>query len=452
MSVPLTESPVRQEFLAELESILESDEAYGSNIQILTYSVKDEVINGKFRDSWNNRVYEFVIDIDGISYKPAARLDSFSVNGLPAQLDSFSEGYTSLFANIRLDRSQIGKRVKKPKCGTEGYSCGFSCIGLTKTCRILSSGKKTRGEFQGKAIGKERLSKLIDLSIKLEASGDKKKFAAVNAVGARITSARNKYQGEGRDRLVQRQITNKEKQSTEPTLAPEKFLLSNKNFKFVGDKETREKLQQWIDIQQELEQAQLSLYDESIPDSRLIQRTTEERLDATISIVGAILKTKERKDIIFGGVVDKDGKLQAAYSYEITSDGYFVNLLASAPWNCLEAHLNKKKGAGASAIESLIKNAIAEKRKPRIELYPLSDAIPFYQKVGFTSGDMLGMELTEENAKKFIKNQEESAKGRKDASVNIESESLTELEILEENALGLFTVPADFELTRQKRR
>jgi hypothetical protein len=211
MSVPLATSSVKQEFLTELESILESDEAYGSNIQVLIYAVRNDVINGKFKDSWNNRVYEFVIDVDGINYKPAAKLDSFNVDELPARFDSFSKGYGLLFADVRLDRNSVGKRVKKPKCGKEGYGCGFSCIGLTKTCRILSSGKKTRGEFQGKAIGKERLNKLIDLSIKLAASGDKKKFAAVNAVGARITSARNKYQGEGRDRLVQRQMTNKNK-------------------------------------------------------------------------------------------------------------------------------------------------------------------------------------------------------------------------------------------------
>lgn len=209
----MSDDSTKQEFLTELELILEGDEAYGSNIQILTYSVKDEVINGKFKDSWNNRVYEFIIDVDRVSYKPAVKLDSFSVNELPVRFDSFSKGYRSLFDEVRLDRSPTGKRVKKPKCGNEGYGCGFSCIGLTKTCRILSSGKKTRGEFQGKAIGKERLSKLIALSTKLVATGDEKKLAAVNAVGARITSARNKYQGEGRDKLVQRRLVSESKVS-----------------------------------------------------------------------------------------------------------------------------------------------------------------------------------------------------------------------------------------------
>jgi len=71
---------LKQEFTTELESILESDGAYGSNVQILTYALKEDVINGKFKDSWNNKVYEFIIDTGGISYKPAFKLDSFSAD------------------------------------------------------------------------------------------------------------------------------------------------------------------------------------------------------------------------------------------------------------------------------------------------------------------------------------------------------------------------------------
>lgn len=194
----------KQEFLAELEGILESDEAYGSNIQILVYAIDDKAVSGKFKDSWNNRVYEFVIDENEVSYKPAGKFDSANADDLPARFDAYSEGYNSLLGGVRLDRNPIGKRVKKPKCGAEGYGCGFSCIGLTKTCRILSSGKKTRGEFQGKAIGKERLSKLIALSTKLAASGDKKKFAATNAVAAKIAKSREKYNIEGANKLFER--------------------------------------------------------------------------------------------------------------------------------------------------------------------------------------------------------------------------------------------------------
>lgn len=202
---------LRQEFTTELESILESDEAYGSNVQVLTYSLKEDVISGKFKDSWNNRVYEFIVDTNGISYKPAIKLDSFSADEMPARFDSYSEGYASLFVDTRFDGKLTGKRTKKPKCGNSAYGCGYSCIGLLKTCQILSSENKGGAANRGRAIGKERLSKLIALSTKLAASGDNKKFAAINAVGARITSARNKYQGEGRDKMAQRQVSSKEK-------------------------------------------------------------------------------------------------------------------------------------------------------------------------------------------------------------------------------------------------
>src|SRR4028119_1043665 len=183
---------LKQEFVTELESILESDEAYGSNLQILTYSLKDETINGKFKDSWNNRVYEFIIDLNGISYKPAVKLDSISVEDLPARFDAFSEGYGSLFENIRLDRNPIGKRVKKPKCGTEGYGCGFSCIGLAKTCRILSSGQKTKGNFQERAIGKERLRKLFEKGDKILALGKKGSLIRASDIKSQIERERSR--------------------------------------------------------------------------------------------------------------------------------------------------------------------------------------------------------------------------------------------------------------------
>lgn len=212
----MSESLVKQEFLTELESILESDEAYGSNVQVLTYSVKKDVINGKFKDSWNKRVYEFVIDIDGINYKPAAKLDSFSVDELPVRFDAYSEGYGSLFEDTRLDGKLTGKRTKKPKCGNEGYGCGFSCIGLAKTCRILSSGQKTKGNFQERAIGKERLSKLLNLGDKILALGKKGALIRASDIKDQITRERSRKAGqlveERKEKLAQRQSPIKEAQ------------------------------------------------------------------------------------------------------------------------------------------------------------------------------------------------------------------------------------------------
>ncbi len=193
----MSDDSTKQEFLTELESIIESDEAYGSNIQVLTYSIKNEIINGKFKD------YEFIIDLDGVSYKPAAKLDSFSEDELPARFDSYSEGYGSLFENIRLDRNPISKRIKKPKCGAEGYGCGYSCIGLQKTCRILGSGKKA-GTDQGKAIGKERLIKLMDKAKALAKIGDTKGLALAKSIIITIEEAREKHYKRGVGKILER--------------------------------------------------------------------------------------------------------------------------------------------------------------------------------------------------------------------------------------------------------
>ena len=236
---------LRQEFVTELESILESDEAYGSNLQILTYALKEDVINGKFKDSWNNRVYEFIIDIDGISYKPAAKLDSFGADELPTRFDAYSKGYASLFENERLDRNPVGKRVKKPKCGNQGYGCGYSCISLLKTCQILSSGKKA-GTNQGKAIGQQRLNKLMELSKKLYLAGDTKKAALTGAIAANISKVRTKYNAGGQGLIAERALAkqqatakNKTQKESEQKLQ-EKQLTKAIEEKLIGQDDARD--------------------------------------------------------------------------------------------------------------------------------------------------------------------------------------------------------------------
>lgn len=212
---------LRQEFTTELESILESDEAYGSNVQVLTYSLKEDVISGKFKDSWNNRVYEFIVDTNGISYKPAIKLDSFSADEMPARFDSYSEGYASLFVDTRFDGKLTGKRTKKPKCGNSAYGCGYSCIGLLKTCRILSSENKGGAANRGRAIGKERLTKLIAKAAELAKIGDKKGASTTGAIATEIQKTRTKYTGGGQALISERAWTKLEQEKAE-SLAKER--------------------------------------------------------------------------------------------------------------------------------------------------------------------------------------------------------------------------------------
>lgn len=199
----MSEDLDKRKFLVELESIIEDDEAYGSNILILNYAFKNGVIAGKFRDSWNSRVYEFEINENAISYKPAINLDSANLDSeLVRQFDLYSDGYNSLFD--RQDGKLTGKRVKKPKCGNTAYGCGFSCIGLKKTCRILGRAGKKAGTNQGSAIGKERLSKLILLVQKLYIAGDKTAATSASAIASNINKAREKRTAAGTARRLDR--------------------------------------------------------------------------------------------------------------------------------------------------------------------------------------------------------------------------------------------------------
>ncbi len=87
--------------------------------------------------------------------------------------------------------------------------------------------------------------------------------------------------------------------------------------------------------------------------------------------------------------------------------------------------------------------AVSRKKKGTIELLALPNAVPFYKKVGFTTKDDItqlpSMKLNAVNAKKFIEQQE--LKNKRDSRVDLTL--LTELEQLEEQALGLFSVPID---------
>ena len=178
----------------EIESVLENDEAYGSNVNILNYSSTPTKITGKFKDSWNNRVFDFTIDEDGVGYKPSVNLDSVPVENQEGRFDSFSDGYLS---GIRADGKLTGKRTKKPKCGGTSFGCGYSCVGLTKVCRITVGRKKLTAN-QGSNVSKERISKLLEMASK---PGVDPKFQAHHA---RASTARTVAEQSGRRRSMMR--------------------------------------------------------------------------------------------------------------------------------------------------------------------------------------------------------------------------------------------------------
>lgn len=138
-------------FIQEIENLIESDKAYGSSITLLTCQV-DTTGNtsGRFRDAWNNRVFDYLLGSKGLSYKPSLNLSTKLDSEVAINLfEVYSEGYLS--ATPHLDA--VKKRTKKPKCGNTNYNCGLSCIGVTKNCQI-DSGLTSR----------DRINKLQDLA------------------------------------------------------------------------------------------------------------------------------------------------------------------------------------------------------------------------------------------------------------------------------------------------
>jgi hypothetical protein len=134
-------------FIQEIEDLIEFDKAYGSSITLLTCQV-DAIGNiaGRFRDVWNNRVFDYLLNSKGLSYKPSlklsAKLDSQRAINL---FETYSAGYLSAVPHL----DGVKKRTKKPKCGNTNYNCGLSCIGVTKNCQIDSG-----------LISRDRINKL----------------------------------------------------------------------------------------------------------------------------------------------------------------------------------------------------------------------------------------------------------------------------------------------------
>ena len=138
-------------FLQEVEGLIESDKAYGSSITLLTCQVDTRGSTvGRFRDAWNNRIFDYNLNSKGLSYKPSlnlsAKLDSQTAVIL---LETYSAGYLSAFSHL----DSVKKRTKKPKCGNTNYNCGLSCIGVTKNCQI-----------DGGLISRDRINKLQKLA------------------------------------------------------------------------------------------------------------------------------------------------------------------------------------------------------------------------------------------------------------------------------------------------
>lgn len=158
------------EFVEQLEELIESDDAYGSNVYVLSFEVAESGdITGKFEDAWNGRIFTYSVQKTRIGYKPALTLDR--ADSTTAKLfDIFSSGYTSL--QVRQDAIKNGK---KPRCTAVSYNCGKICLSLQNTCWINSAGQQTkRAGGSVESLSQGRIDKIRALAKYLDSKGNNK--------------------------------------------------------------------------------------------------------------------------------------------------------------------------------------------------------------------------------------------------------------------------------------
>jgi len=172
------------ELVQRLETLIESDDAYGLNIYLLSFEVASGGnITGKFEDAWNRRVFSYSVEQTRIGYKPALTLDRADSVVAAKLFDIFSFGYTSL--GVRQDAVKNGK---KPRCTAVSYNCGRACIQLQNTCWINSSGQKVKKANGAVAsISQGRIDKLRTLARYLAANGNQKwsKYGSAELLAAK---------------------------------------------------------------------------------------------------------------------------------------------------------------------------------------------------------------------------------------------------------------------------
>lgn len=90
-------------------------------------------------------------------------------------------------------------------------------------------------------------------------------------------------------------------------------------------------------------------------------------------------------------IYDKNGNVQAAAAIQkkgkdAVDDGVephvYIDLLATAPWNVINTD-KTVKGAGTQTIAEAVKLSDKEGYNGRVRLYPIDEAKPFYEKLGF---------------------------------------------------------------------
>lgn len=218
------------EFVEQLEELIESEDAYNSNVYVLSFDVVDNGdITGKFEDAWNERIFTYSVQKTRIGYKPALTLDRADSATAAKLFDVFSSGYTSL-----QDRKDAIKNGKKPRCTAVSYSCGRACIPLKNTCWINSSGQKVKKVGGAVAsISQGRIDKLRTLARYLATNGNNKwsKYGRAETLTAKANNLETKRANLFREKT---NLTTKSSNFDFP-LYNEKIRQIPREYKLIGD-------------------------------------------------------------------------------------------------------------------------------------------------------------------------------------------------------------------------
>lgn len=368
------------QLLLQLRDILQSQYQDGITAIPEARLNSDDSFSGIFEDEVNPKLikrFNFTISADDtIAYK--------LLN--PADVENFTE---------ELEFAAAAAKKKKKNC-TKGINCGGSCIAATKTCRkaVDAGTKKKTAELRkkvkgGGAAGKtskatsssatEGASEITAFSV----STDKK---LINTKALEWSKEVEEIRQISRYGRINEDIDSLQKTIKRIEETPDGEL-SNKEAILAKFKEKQQAL---IKEKNELE-------------SKLVKNryrdVNSERLEASRAIAGGIVADKQSKKL---GVFDDKGKLQAAAIYSNKKSHIYIEELATSPWNLIDDP-RKVKGAGTRAIAQAILENKRSGGKGVVILYPLSDAEPFYAKLGFKpKNNSDEWELSAENAEKLL--------------------------------------------------
>ena len=128
------------DLVKKIQSLIENDNAYGSNVEILSFKIADNIA-GKFRDTWSKRIFIYSITDNRLGYRPAINTKATDkIEQVSKNLDNFSSGYNAILPVAKLDSS----RHVKPRCTAISFSCGKICLDINKICWVDDTTQKNK--------------------------------------------------------------------------------------------------------------------------------------------------------------------------------------------------------------------------------------------------------------------------------------------------------------------